>query len=114
MSDETCSVKVCVFCKKTEFRPDNCGMLHTMRVQPDATGGKSSLGRTLPVEVVSKVSRVEHSCCPNVDLIDQTVHGLYSGEARDESRGAHEYWCGATDTDERVLVLHEFEDRERN
>ena len=87
-------------------------MLRTTRVQPNATDGVT-IWQGPQVETIStglkESSRVEHSCCPNVDLNDQTVHCLYSGEARDESRGAHEDWYGATDTEERVLRLHEFE-----
>ena len=61
---------MCVFCKKTEFRLDNCGMLRTTRVQPNATGGKRSPGHFLLMGS-HRVPRVEHSCFPNVDLNDQ-------------------------------------------
>ena len=47
-----------VFCKKTEFRPDNFGILHTMRVHR-----WNVIAWTFLVDV-------EHSCRSDVDLID--------------------------------------------
>ena len=75
-------------------------MLHTMRVHSEITGGERSPGH-FPLSFFKSQS----SCCPNVDLNDQSVHGLYSGEVRHESRGALVDRCGATDTEERVLKV---------
>ena len=63
--------------------PDNREMLQTTHVQRDHPGYFLLIG-------FAKFSRVAHSCCPNVDLVDETLHCLYSREAPDESRGAHE------------------------
>ena len=63
--------------------PDNREMLQTTRVQRDHPGYFLLIG-------FAEFSRVAHSCCPNVDLVDETVQGLYSREAPDDSRGAHE------------------------
>ena len=72
--------------------------------RPERCHGWERSPWTFPVDMISKeFSNVEHSSCPNADLIS-----LYRGEAHHESQGAHEdclvTWCGATDTKERVLT----------